>query len=55
MKKFTTHELDYIYSVLSEKLDKCICDGFVGFEDKIAELHLCLAKLAILMKEKTFN
>ena len=35
MKKLTTHELDYIYSVLSEKLDKYICDGFVGFENEI--------------------
>jgi hypothetical protein len=54
MKKLTAHELDYIYSVLSEKLDKCICDGFVGFEHEIADLHLCLAKLATLMKTKNF-
>ena len=45
MKELTAHELDYIYSVLSEKLEKYICDGIFGFEDEIADLHVCLAKL----------
>ena len=45
MKELTSHELDYIYSVMSAKLEKCICDGLFGLEDEIAQLHLCMAKL----------
>ncbi len=45
MKELTSQDLDFVYSVLSAKLDKCICDGILGYEDEIAELHLCLAKL----------
>ena len=45
MKELTAQELDYIYSILSEKLEKYICDGIFGFEDEIADLHVCLAKL----------
>ena len=45
MKELTSFELDYMYSVLTDKLDKCICDGTFGYEDEIAQLHTCLAKL----------
>ena len=45
MKELTSFELDYMYSVLTEKLDQCICDGTFGYEDEIAQLHACLAKL----------
>lgn len=45
MKELNAQELDYIYSILSEKLEKFICDGIFGDEDEIADLHVCLAKL----------
>ena len=45
MKELTSFELDFMYSVLTEKLEKCICDGIFGYEDEIAQLHTCLAKL----------
>jgi len=48
VKKLTSHELDFIYSVLSRQLEKCILEGTRGFEDEIADLHVCLAKLITL-------
>lgn len=45
MEKLTAYELDFIYSVMSAKLEKCICDGLFGLEDEVAQLHLCMAKL----------
>lgn len=48
LTKLTSQELDFIYCVLSAKLEKCICDGTRGYEDEIADLHVCLAKLITL-------
>ena len=43
--KFTAWQLDYMYSVLFAKLEEHICNGFVSWEEDIAELHRCLATL----------
>ena len=43
--KLTAGKLDYMYSVLFAKLQEHILNGFVSWEDDIAELHRCLATL----------
>jgi len=46
--KIKAHQLNYIYSVLSEKLNDYICKGWYSYEDDMIELHLCMAELIAL-------
>ena len=53
--KITSHQLDYIYSVLSEKLEDLICKGWYSHEDEIIELHLCMAQIVALEMDARKN
>lgn len=52
MKELTRFQLDYIYYVLSRKLEEHILNGFQGLEDDIAELHRCLATVTEMHAQK---
>ena len=52
MKELTRFQLDYIYCVLSGKLEEHILSGFHGLEDDIAELHRCLATVTEMLAQK---